>query len=279
MSLDAFGQPSGQQSPDDFFTSAGGGSEIEVPVVPRATRAGRSEDLEALGLPAGSWVTSRANPQAGRFAWLSDEPMPLRRWWPRLVSAFPQTGWWPMIVPVENEMLAMVREGELDGPQPVEGSYAELLDELREAAREEWAADAPADQAWKYHAAPPAVGIHRGEVMTTQYPVQEHLLLVPVQRPADALAAIGWPGCEESGLSVAEFTLALRSLEERFGAVVGEMGPSSLMIDVTTPPTDVAQQTDLLREFNALCPDAYVEGELEDFLDSVGYGPWMFWWE
>ena len=33
-----------------------------------------------------------------------------------------------------------------------------------------------------------------------------------------------------------------------FGAVVGEMGPESLMIDVAAPPADVAQQKLMLRE-------------------------------
>ena len=254
------------------------GDEIELWARTTSAAPGSAETLAALGLPAGSPVTSAEHPEKGTFAWLSDDQLPLAEWWPRLIRAWPTSGWWPMIVPVENEMLDLVRSGGLDGPCEVPDDYAAVTHFLvADLVPED--GTVPAEEQWKVADAPLATGTNPGKVLTTQYPVNEHLMLVPVARIADALAQIGWTGASAVDLDGGELSCALRSWEERFGAVVGEMCPESLMIDVAAPPADVAQQKLMLRELNAWCPDLFAEGSQEEWLEVVENSPWMVWWD
>jgi hypothetical protein len=80
------------------------------------------------------------------------------------------------------------------------------------------------------------------------------LMLVPVNRPADVGSVLG-PGLTEY-LSDDEITAVLRSWEERFGAVVSVMTPSTLALAVGAPPRDDDQARRLAAEHAALMPDA-----------------------
>lgn len=257
--------------------SDGTGDEIELWVRTTATAAGTAETLASLGLPAGSDVTSAEHPERGSFAWLSDEPMDLAAWWPRLLRAWPTSGWWPMVVPRENGMLDLVRSGGLDGPCEVPADHAALTRDFVDDLRP----DGPVDEqdAWRVADWPLAAGTPHQRVMTTQYPVAEHLLLVPVARLADAVAAVGWPGAANFGMDGGVLSAGLRSWEERFGAVVGEMGPDSLMVDVSTPPTGADELRLLAREVAAWCPDPFADATLDDAAEVLADSPWMLWWD
>ncbi|MGC7358384.1 DUF4253 domain-containing protein, partial [Mycobacteroides abscessus subsp. massiliense] len=58
------------------------------------------------------------------------------------------------------------------------------------------------------------------------------LLLVPVARPADVPAALGWWGGTNYCLTGTDFTAVLRSWEDRFGAVLISIGFDTMTVRV-----------------------------------------------
>jgi hypothetical protein len=80
------------------------------------------------------------------------------------------------------------------------------------------------------------------------------VMLVPVNRPADVYSVLG-PELTEY-FSDDEITAVVRSWEERFGAVVSVMTPSTLELAVGAPPRDDDQARRLAAEHTVLMPDA-----------------------
>lgn len=114
------------------------------------------------------------------------------------------------------------------------------------------------------------------------------LLLVPVRRPADTPAQLGWYGACNWSLSGAEVAGVLRSWEERFGAYLVSIGPATLDLVVTRPPA-TARQLDLLaHEHFAFCPDNFFPqtGPDDEPIAHDDYAArlrtattWHFWWD
>jgi uncharacterized protein DUF4253 len=62
--------------------------------------------------------------------------------------------------------------------------------------------------------------------------------LVPASRPSDVLSQTGFGGFTNRFGTPAELTAVLRTWEERFGAVVFEVGFAAVRVLVTRPPRD-----------------------------------------
>jgi Domain of unknown function (DUF4253) len=101
---------------------------------------------------------------------------------------------------------------------------------------------------------------HRRSRGGSLYP---RLMLVPSNRPADAITAVGFVPAE---LDVGAVSAVLRSWEERFGAVAVELGPSEISLSVPAFPTTAEQALLIAAEQHALAPwqDAGRPGALRE---------------
>jgi Domain of unknown function (DUF4253) len=116
--------------------------------------------------------------------------------------------------------------------------------------------------------------------------VGEHqLALVPVSRPADVPAALGWSGMSASWDGwddVAAVSTVLRSWEDRFGAVLVRMGRATLELSVAAPPWERSECLAIAAEHYAFCDDTYKgnPGTLRDYANLLrGACRWSFWWD
>jgi Domain of unknown function (DUF4253) len=97
------------------------------------------------------------------------------------------------------------------------------------------------------------------------------VLLVPCNRPADALIALGH---RPETTDAAELGSVLRSWEERFSAVPVELTPSTVTLAVGAPPTTADQALRLAAELHAIAPadDGAREGHLRDLASLLRVG-------
>ncbi|WP_199440736.1 DUF4253 domain-containing protein [Umezawaea beigongshangensis] len=80
------------------------------------------------------------------------------------------------------------------------------------------------------------------------------IALVPVERSADALVAMGWEGAATHADTV-PLTALLRSWEERFGARLVQAGATSLNLSVGAPPVVDEHALHVAAEHWVFCPD------------------------
>ena len=88
-------------------------------------------------------------------------------------------------------------------------------------------------------------------------PSEALLGLVPVARPADVPAAVGWFGTVNSWSDVVGVSAVLRSWEDRFGAVLVRMGRATLDLSVAAPPWERSECEAIAAEHFAFCDDTY----------------------
>jgi uncharacterized protein DUF4253 len=106
--------------------------------------------------------------------------------------------------------------------------------------------------------------------------------LAPVSRPADVPAAAGWTGTCNSWDDVTEVSAVLRSWEDRFGAVLVRMFPSTLELAVAAPPwTDGDCERVAAEHFAFTCDDDGSEPKTLQQHARVlrGARRWSFWWD
>jgi Domain of unknown function (DUF4253) len=106
--------------------------------------------------------------------------------------------------------------------------------------------------------------------------------LVPVCRPADVVAQLGWLGPTNHGLLGADLTAVLRSWEDRFGAVVVALGFDTLSVMLCRGPADRGEALGVAAEFFAACPDTVWQGveSIEALASALLAAPaWQFWWD
>lgn len=109
-----------------------------------------------------------------------------------------------------------------------------------------------------------------------------HLAIVPVYRPADVVAAVGWNGTCNHHNDRAGLSVVLRSWEERFGALLVRMDRSTLWLSVAAPPYSRRDCQAVAAEHFAFCRE--VDGEdsrpLRTYASSLaGATQWRFWWD
>lgn len=109
-----------------------------------------------------------------------------------------------------------------------------------------------------------------------------HLALVPADRPADVITALGWTGPCNYGTDLAALSAVLRTWEERFGAVLVRVEEATLWLSVAAPPRTARHAQRIAAEHFSFCRDvdwedprplrAYAAG-------LVGQSTWRFWWD
>jgi hypothetical protein len=106
--------------------------------------------------------------------------------------------------------------------------------------------------------------------------------LVPAERGADALAAIGWQGARHHNPWTAPLAAVVRSWEDRFGVRVVGIGFDTLDLSVAAPPTSRRHALRVAAEHAAFCPEAIVQGPatLTGHAEQIlGRDSWSFRWE
>lgn len=206
------------------------------------------------------------------------EPSNAFKTWAMLADAHPRTGLWPVIVTGGRLDLGNVdpdweaKVAAVDYPAMVAerwtefSSYDEELRELLGAFPGVAAAGVtPADDPLEHVFATLEV---------------DSLALVPVQRPADVPAAIGWLGAVNSFMPV-ELVPYLRSWEGRFGARLVALGFDTIQLAVERPPTgtDALKAASEAYMFNPDVVDQGV-GTIEALAEEMMQEPhWAFWWD
>lgn len=233
-----------------------------------------TRDFAGIVLPPGRIVTAEEG-RGAPAAWISTELLAedqLTQLVRSLAAAFPRTGLWPLqALGLDNGNLDRPwGNGEMDGP---EGEIPDALDVLTRKHSEN--PTVPAVTAL----APAAAG---PDLQPDQLDVEAGgLLLVPVARPADVAAALGWWGGTNYCMSGADFSAVLRSWEDRFGAILVSIGFDTMMVQVGRRPETEEQVDALLREHYAFCPDNIDQGMQPDaFRLGLSEWPyWNFWWD
>ncbi|MFJ6479553.1 MULTISPECIES: DUF4253 domain-containing protein [unclassified Streptomyces] len=109
------------------------------------------------------------------------------------------------------------------------------------------------------------------------------LALVPVGRPADLPAAIGWSGPVNHVTDVARLCAVLRSWEDRFGARVVALSSARLDLSVAAPPQSLDEALAVAAEHFAFCPDTIWQGyeSIRLYAEQalLGNPHWTFWWD
>lgn len=109
-----------------------------------------------------------------------------------------------------------------------------------------------------------------------------HLAIVPVTRPADVIAAIGWSGPCNYGTDLSALGAVLRSWEDRFGALVTRIDRATLWLSVAAPPLTREHAVHVAAEHFAFCRDVDQEDPrpLRTYAAGlVGRRVWRFWWD
>jgi len=113
--------------------------------------------------------------------------------------------------------------------------------------------------------------------------IKDHFIaVVAARRPADSLTVLGWQGVVNHTIDVVEYSAALRSWEERFGAVVVGIGLDTLDVAVAFPPTDLQTASNIAVEHFAFCPWNIWHGAvtLAAYAERLVDAPvWSFWWD
>lgn len=109
--------------------------------------------------------------------------------------------------------------------------------------------------------------------------------LVPADRPADVLAAVGWVGFDDlsdhpNGVWLGS---VLRSFEDRFGAILLKIGPGARMrLLVERPPRTLEAARKVAAEHKAIADEHADLGSVTVSLLAealVGAPLWSFWWD
>ncbi len=178
------------------------------------------------GTPCGNhWTLDEATPRGVSMA-------------RHLATAFPQTGLWRVLWSFEDDPDAYP----LSGSDPAQADGLNVHDVLEKV----WNAPLP-PLAQRSKGAPPLDPF--GRLGDGSYV----LILVPVNRPADVSSVLGVSQSEE--ISDAQATAVLRPWEDRFGAVVTEIGPGKAGLSVGSPPTRNDQALRLANEQMVFAPD------------------------
>lgn len=271
--------PAPEPSIDPSLYTSPTGPAVEVNT--RAHAAGDLSRLDDLGLPPGRLIFAEEGDQP--IAWATTQPGDYTELWRRLAADFPRTGLWPVTsVGLHGDLARPWFDGEFGRAEPVTSDVTELLhsrlenpDEMdEEVAHERWRCD------WLGLA--PAERPDPTAVIAVRSCPEPMLVLVPVTRPADVPAALGWWGPVNYDLSGADVSAVLRSWEDRFGAVLVSVGFDTLKLSVANPPRTEDSYRQLTQEHYLFCPDGIDQGT-EDFDEYVNMlmtdDDWAFWWD
>jgi hypothetical protein len=220
--------------------------------------------------------------------WCSDEAveeaLPLAS---ALAIDFSATGLWPLLWPYPEEPTGyMSGLGDLEWIEGVDG---------RAVLEREWGAHVPRPE-WVEPLGPafpglaPTIerdlGLHfdpfeamKAHRLGTGEPLSARLLVVPCNRPADALTAVGFGGVR---LPSEDLSAILRSWEDRFGAVLTLLEPGATVLSVEAPPRTFPSALGVAAEHFAVAPqeDAGRPGALAEYARTLQAAPiWELVWK
>jgi len=286
------------------------GPSVDVPVLSRLGPVrSASADLPAPGplrlgdVYLGSGRPVRAVPAPAM--WLTDDEVTgAAERWRGLVDQFPETGLWPLLtmplefVPTQRPWDA----AEFDSGSVADADVVDLA-EFFAGAWSGWLVPMGEDP-YVEHLRPfgaPFPGLAPpmradGDPASVSADRLDRfglcrLGVVRCDRPADAVAAIGWTGacnyCQPS-----EVTAVLRSWEDRFGVVLAGLGFARMTLLVPHPPADEEEALPIAAEMVALCRDVIsFDGPTDAFGHRsggtvaglarclVGEPVWTLWWD
>ncbi|WP_427016532.1 DUF4253 domain-containing protein [Pseudarthrobacter sp. P1] len=132
-----------------------------------------------------------------------------------------------------------------------------------------------------------SIRLERSEHWGAGYPGPEAgLLLVPTTSPAAVPGLVGWTGACNYFLGGREISAVLGSWEERFGAVLYQLGEATLTLLIGRPPTTPAAARALATEHYLLCPDNFYPQDYRPPISEGDYArrllgapAWDFWWD
>ncbi|MFK8026364.1 MAG: DUF4253 domain-containing protein, partial [Ilumatobacter sp.] len=225
-------------------------------------------DVGGASVPTGS-VTNDLDDTTS--LWISDAPNEDPNQWSALAEMFASTGLWPVhLEPWSLDLDVPWRSGEFGPPESV--SDVAVVDILST-----WSRGEPIEVL-----AEPSELTAVAELSPTEFGLEAASLgLIPVQRPADVVAVIGWSGSANADQTPGEVSAVLRSWEDRFGAYVTRLGFASMYLSVTRPPEDPDVLMALAAEHFAWCPSIDEFGvPLEIYAEEIaGATEWVCWWD
>jgi hypothetical protein len=262
-----------------------------------------ADDLSGLALPAGEVVTDLAG---APWFWLS-ATAPEAGLVERLRAAHRRTGLWPVLVGDDPfgtaDDLHPCLSGHLGGPTDGMPAVADLdgwiVAEWTEIIAdneddEDWepeervSALAPAGALWP---GPAPAGVPIAEpsavadaaimnMLDNNWLGEPRLALVLCRSSSEALLRLGWTPSEVS--DIAPFAAMVHCWEDRFGARVVALKPSTLYVSVAAPPMTMEHALHVAAEHLVFCPDAVFQcsESFQDHAESlVGATHWGFWWD
>lgn len=238
-------------------------------------------------VPPGQRIFARdgeGTPTSAPLAWLTEVPTAqVRALWEELAQQFPVTGLWPVATTgLAGDLGRPWRSGELSpaGDNEVEvepdawfrdHDISENLQVFGPPYRD-LAAGSPGPQAW-----------NNTDYIRVSAPgpyASTGLLLVPVERPADVPAVLGWTGPLNHGLGPAQLSAILRSWEDRFGATLVALDFDSLELSVARPPDEDAECAAAAKEHVLTAPDLVAESGLSEYISALcDQDAWFLWWD
>ncbi|KXO93109.1 DUF4253 domain-containing protein [Tsukamurella tyrosinosolvens] len=199
-----------------------------------------------------------------------------------LTGAFSRTGLWPMRIPTQYRSSST-----LEPPWPDTGPPLSLTAvPTAQAVYERLCRDHARYSADLEPMVPPVTSLARRqpgpELTPSRLRIAQGggLLLVPVARPADVPAALGWLGATNSQLTGADITAVLRSWEDRFEAVLVSIGWDTLEVQIGNRPETTQQRGKLVSEHYWICPDNFAASVPETYSQGLStWDRWSFWWD
>lgn len=231
--------------------------EVSLPFFARRSGAVPNEErpeVDGVGLPAG-----HPRPDGSPAYWISDQPVPnIAMVAPFLASRFSDTGLWPLLWPSDAEPDDYAHPDNVEGIDQVD---------LNAAFKEGWEWWPPREEGAP-EVFPGMADPVPGEQLKNPFPdwtlaEPSRLLLIPCNRPADAITVIGGIFGETPQEVISAI---LRSWEERFGAVIIAAFPGLTRVSVARHPTNDEQAQKLAAEIYA-CNNSDAELKLKPLID------------
>jgi hypothetical protein len=215
-------------------------------------------------LPSGHLVFSKPadGTQTLPLAWVSDHPVrDARTLWVRLAAAFDQTGLWPLaskgLDGLHSGLMRAWSDPDDTFDPPGDVDTVDTLAFLRARFGDCQTEDPPVSITFAERTQWPQA---RLTISRTFVEPDSVIVLVPCTRPADAWNATGWTGalCNHD-ITTTQASAVLRSWEDRFGAVLTNIGFDTISLAVASPPKK-EQLLAVAAEHEAFCPDIIVQG-------------------
>jgi hypothetical protein len=263
--------------------------------------------LGSVTLPAGRLIT--ANYGSGEpVAWVTTDPVPeAGRVWNELTEMHHRTGLVPILLDgLHGDIRRPWDQGEFEDPWDIREADSLDIDDLLEDLWDSYLPDEDEDDedtirarapfSRQFPGAAPAEHIalteaERWRAFDTLLPPMRRVSspagkvrigLVPADRPADVLAALGWTGLTNNwpDFPVA-VTAVLRSWEERFGARLVDVGFADIRLLVERPPRTVEAAERVAAE-HVMLADECIDGrrDIPGIAARLVKSPvWAFWWD